>query len=196
MLDDAALNALFRHARSHNGWLPDEVPPALIHQLYELMKWGPTSVNCSPARFLFLSTPQAKERLRPHLAAGNVDKAMSAPVVVVIGHDLAFAERLPQLFPHNPGVRSAFEGEGLRAHAAQTALRNGTLQGAYLMMAARALGLDCGPLSGFDAPGVDETFWGGTQVRTNFLCCLGHGDAKRLFPRLPRLSFEEACQIL
>lgn len=168
----------------------------MLHRIYELMKWGPTSLNCSPARFLFLKSAQAKERLRPHLAAGNVEKALSAPVVVVIGHDLAFAERLPQLFPHNPGVKSAFEGEGQRSHAEQTAMRNGTLQGAYLMLAARALGLDCGPLSGFDAQRVDETFWSGTQVKTNFLCCMGHGDPARLFPRLPRLDFDEACRIL
>lgn len=196
MLDDAALNALFRHARSHNGWLGAGIAPDVLHRLYELMKWGPTSVNCSPARLLFLTTANAKELLRPHLAAGNVEKAMSAPVVVVIGHDLAFADRLPRLFPHNPGIKALFEGEDLRAHAEQTAMRNGTLQGAYLMLAARALGLDCGPLSGFDAQRVDETFWSGTQVKTNFLCCMGHGDPSRLFPRLPRLDFDEVCRIL
>lgn len=196
MLDDAALNALFRHARSHNGWLANEVSRATLHQIYDLMKWGPTSLNCSPARFLFLGTSLAKERLRPHLAAGNVDKAMSAPVVVIIGHDLAFFNSLPRLFPHNPDVKASFEGDALRSHTEETAMRNGTLQGAYLMFAARALGLDCGPLSGFNAQGVDDAFWSGTRVKTNFLCCIGHGDSTRLFPRLPRLAFDEACWIL
>ncbi len=196
MLDDAALDALFRHARSHNGWLDREVTEAELRRLYELMKWGPTSVNCSPARLLFLRTPQARERLRPHLAAGNVEKAMAAPVVVVIGYDLAFHEHIPRLFPHRPEAKAAFEGDRNRAHAEQTAFRNATLQGAYLMLAARAIGLDCGPMSGFDARGVDAEFWQGTQVRTDFLCGLGRGDPSRLFPRLPRMAFEDACQML
>ncbi|QHE86549.1 malonic semialdehyde reductase [Hydrogenophaga sp. BPS33] len=195
MIDDVAQDALFRHARSHNGWLDREVSTEQIHALYELLKWGPTSVNCSPARFLFLRTPLARERLRPHLAAGNVEKAMSAPVVVVVGYDLAFYEKVPQLFPHRPQAGAAFEGPQNQAHAEQTAFRNGSLQGAYLMLAARALGLDCGPMSGFDAAGVDATFWPGTQVKTNFLCGLGHGDPQRLFARLPRLTFDEACAI-
>lgn len=195
MMDDAAQDALFRRARSHNGWLDREVSEAQIHQLYELARWGPTSVNASPARFLFLRTPQARERLRPHLAAGNVDKALSAPVVVVVGYDLDFHKKIPQLFPHRPEAGAAFDGPQHQAHAEQTAFRNGTLQGAYLMLAARALGLDCGPMSGFDAQGVDAEFWSGTRVKTNFLCGLGHGDPSRLFPRLPRLAFAEACQI-
>lgn len=195
MIDDVAQDALFRHARSHNGWLDREVSTEQIHQLYELAKWGPTSVNGSPARFLFLRTPQARERLRPHLAAGNVDKALSAPVVVVIGYDLDFHEKIPQLFPHRPEARAAFDGPQHHTHTEQTAFRNGTLQGAYLMLAARALGLDCGPMSGFDAQGVDTEFWSGTRVKTNFLCGLGHGDPARLFPRLPRLAFDEACGI-
>lgn len=195
MIDDVAQGALFRDARSHNGWLDREVSTEQIHALYELLKWGPTSVNCSPARFLFLRTPQARERLRPHLAAGNVEKAMGAPVVVVIGYDLAFYDKIPQLFPHRPQAGAAFEGAQNQSHAELTAFRNGSLQGAYLMLAARALGLDCGPMSGFDAEGVDATFWAGTQVKTNFLCGLGQGDPARLFPRLPRLPFDEACAI-
>jgi 3-hydroxypropanoate dehydrogenase len=196
MMDDAAQDALFRRARSHNGWLDREVSEAQIHQLYKLARWGPTSVNASPARFLFLRTPQARERLRPHLAAGNVDKALSAPVVVVVGYDLDFHKKIPQLFPHRPEAGAAFDGPQLQAHAEQTAFRNGTLQGAYLMLAARALGLDCGPMSGFDAQGVDAEFWSGTRVKTNFLCGLGHGDPSRLFPRLPRLAFAESFLIL
>lgn len=195
MIDDAAQDALFRHARSHNGWLDRGVSTEQIHALYELMKWGPTSVNAAPARFLFLRTPQARERLRPHLAAGNVEKAMSAPVVVVVGYDVAFHEKIPQLFPHRPEAKAAFEGVSHEALAEQTAFRNGSLQGAYLMLAARALGLDCGPMSGFDAPGVDAAFWSGTRVKTNFLCGLGHGDPARLFPRLPRLAFDDACEL-
>jgi len=192
MISDAALDTLFRSARSHNGWLPRPVADATLHALYELVKWGPTSANCSPMRIVFVRSAQGRERLRPWLAPGNVDKTMGAPVTAVIGHDLAFHERLPRLFPHRPELRHGFEGPDNAAHAERTAFRNGSLQAGYFILAARALGLDCGPMSGFDAEGVDRTFWAGTAVRTNLLCNLGHGDPAKLFDRHPRLGFDEA----
>lgn len=195
-IPDPALDAVFRAARSHSVWAVDSVSDAELREVYELAKWGPTSVNGSPARFLFLRTAAAKVRLRPHLGAGNVDKVMKAPVTAIIGYDVDFHKRLPYLFPHNPAAPGWFAGDAKRAHAETTAFRNGTLQGAYLMLAARALGLDCGPMSGFDSDGVDREFWSGTSVRTNFLCALGHGDPARLFPRNPRLAFDEACELL
>ena len=194
MISDAALDTLFRSARSHNGWLPRPVADATLHALHELVKWGPTSANCSPMRIVFVRSAQGRERLRPWLAPGNVDKTMGAPVTAVIGHDLAFHERLPQLFPHRPELRYGFEGPDNAAHAERTAFRNGSLQAGYFILAARALGLDCGPMSGFDAEGVDRTFWAGTAVRTNLLCNLGHGDPAKLFDRHPRLGFDEACR--
>ncbi|GAA4354094.1 malonic semialdehyde reductase [Variovorax defluvii] len=188
-------DTLFRHARSHNGWTGEPIPDATLRELYELMKWGPTSVNCSPARFVFVRTPQAKERLKEALSPGNVDKAMSAPVVAIIGYDSRFYEQLPRLFPHNPGVKAWFEGEAKAAFAQTTALRNSSLQGGYLIAAARALGLDCGPMSGFDNAKVDAAFFAGTAVKSNFICALGHGDPARLHERGPRLAFEEACTL-
>lgn len=194
ILPDAALDTLFREARSHNRWLDKPVSRVTLQALYELLKWGPTSANCSPARFLFVTGPEAKARLEPHLSAGNVEKARTAPVVAIIGHDSRFYEKLPQLFPHNPAARDWFTGDEETARV--TAFRNGTLQGAYLMLAARALGLDCGPMSGFDTAGVDAEFFPDGRVRSNFLCALGHGDREGLFPRSPRLAFDEACTIL
>jgi 3-hydroxypropanoate dehydrogenase len=208
MLNDAALDVLFRTARSHSAWLERPVSDETLRQVYELMKWGPTSANASPARILFLRTPAAKERLRPALAPGNVEKTMSAPVTAIVAYDLHFYGKMPKLFPHNPGMRDLFANAPELVET--TARRNSTLQGAYLMMAARAVGLDCGPLSGFDNAKVDEEFFGaGTpcdgceeeffpvgHVKSNFLCNLGYGDPAKLHPRLPRLTFEEACTVL
>ena len=194
MISDSALDTLFRHARSHNGWLPHPVSDDQLRQLYELVKWGPTSANCAPLRIVFVRTEAGRERLRPLLSPGNVEKTMSAPVTAILGFDTAFHRELPRLFPHNPGLQATFVAPGQQAHAQATAFRNGSLQAGYLILAARALGLDCGPMSGFDAPAVDRAFWAGTAVRTNFLCNLGHGDPGRLFDRHPRLAFEEACR--
>ena len=184
---------LFDHARTHNGFTSETVPEALLRQLYELMKWGPTSANCSPARIVFVTTPEAKEKLLAGMSPGNVEKTRSAPVTAVIGMDLAFFEKLPQLFPH-ADAKSWFVGDPQKIEA--TAFRNSSLQGAYFIVAARALGLDCGPMSGFDAAKVDAAFWTGTQVKTNFICNLGRGDASKLMARSPRLTFEEACQLV
>jgi 3-hydroxypropanoate dehydrogenase len=192
-LDAAALDQLFNAARTHNGWLPRAVSDAQLHALYDLMKMAPTSANCSPARIVFVRSVEGKERLRPALAPGNVDKTMSAPVTAIIAHDMAFYEKLPQLFPH-ADARSWFVGKP--EFSATAAFRNGSLQGAYLMLAARAIGLDCGPMSGFDNARVDAEFFAGTPVRSNFLCNLGYGDVSKLFPRSPRLSFDEACRIV
>lgn len=207
-VNDECLDQLFRHARSHNGWLDRKVDDALLVELYELAKWGPTSANGCPARMVFLRTPQAKQRLLPALNPGNVEKTLAAPVTAIIGYDVRFFDRLPQLFPHNPAVRSWFEGNPELVEL--TALRNSSLQGAYFMIAARALGLDCGPMSGFDHAIVDREFFAcgerdsgfeqesspGGHVKSNFLCNLGYGDPEKLFPRNPRLSFAEACVLL
>jgi 3-hydroxypropanoate dehydrogenase len=192
-LDDRALDTLFRTARTHNGWRPQGVGEAQLRAIYELAKWGATSANCSPGRFVFVVSEQAKEKLKPALIPGNVEKTMAAPATVIIGYDLAFYEHLPKLFPHTD-ARSWFAGDD--ALIQTTAFRNGTLQGAYLMLAARALGLDCGPMSGFDNAKVDAAFFAGTQVKSNFLCSLGHGDPAKLFDRSPRFSFEEVCRIV
>ena len=184
---------LFTQARTQSGYLDQAVPDSLLHQLYELLKWGPTSANCSPARFVFVRSAQAKARLVECMSEGNRAKVAQAPVSVIIGMDLLFHDHLPQLFPHTD-ARSWFAGKP--AHIESTALRNSSLQGAYLMLAARALGLDCGPMSGFDAARLDAAFWAGTAVRSNFVCALGHGDAAQLKPRGPRLSFEQACQLV
>jgi len=207
LLNDEALDTIFRKARTHNGWLDKPVSDDLLHRLYDLMKWGPTSANCSPARILFLRTAEAKERLKPALSAGNLEKTMQAPVTAIIAHDLKFYEQLPRLFPHNPGAREWFTGSAEFALA--TAFRNGTLQGAYFIIAARSLGLDCGPMSGFDNAKVDAEFFPeavpdpestetppSSVVKSNFLCNLGYGDQAKLFPRGPRLTFDEACKIL
>jgi len=208
LLNDEALDTIFRQARTHNGWLDKPVSDDLLRQLYELMKWGPTSANCSPARILFLRTPEAKQRLKPALSAGNLEKTMQAPVTAIIGYDLKFYEQLPRLFPSNPGAREWFTSSP--EFARTTAFRNGTLQGAYLIIAARSLGLDCGPMSGFDNAKVDQEFFpepvvelesaGETPapmlLKSNFLCNLGYGDPSKLHPRGPRLSFAEACQLL
>jgi 3-hydroxypropanoate dehydrogenase len=185
---------LFEDARTQNGFLPDPVSDETLRRIYELMKWGPTSANCSPARFLFVRSPEAKAKLAPCMSAGNRAKTLQAPVTAIIGMDMAFYEKLPQLFPHDQTARSWFEGKP--EVIAATAFRNGSLQGAYFMLAARAHGVDCGPMSGFDAPQVDAAFWAGTTVQTNFICNLGKGDPSKVFPRSPRLTFEEACTVL
>ena len=184
---------LFDNARTHNGFSPEPIPEATLHQLYDMMKWGPTSANCSPARFIFITTPEAKAKLLEAMSPGNQDKTRSAPVTVIVGMDMAFYEQLPKLFPHADAT-SWFVGNQPMIDA--TAFRNSSLQGAYLIVAARALGLDCGPMSGFDPAKVDAAFWAGTTVKTNFIVNLGHGDASKLFGRSPRLSFEEACKLV
>jgi 3-hydroxypropanoate dehydrogenase len=207
-LDDQALDLLFRQARTHTAWLDTPVSDDLLRQLYEVMKWGPTSANSCPARFLFLRSKKAKQRLLPALAPGNVDKTMTAPVTVIVAYDLTFYEKLPTLFPHSPGMRKLFAENPQLVEV--TAKRNSSLQGAYLLMAARALGLDCGPMSGFDHAKVDDEFFGAGKecegceqeffpaghVKSNFLCNLGYGDRSKLAPRSPRLAFSEACTVL
>jgi nitroreductase len=193
MLDEDALKRLFLEARSQNGFLDKPVDEAMLTALYELMKFGPTSANCSPLRVIFLVSPEAKKTLLPALSPGNVGKAMSAPVVAVLGHDLHFFRHAARLFPHRPGVFDGFAADP--ALAETTAFRNGTLQAAYLMIAARALGLDCGPMSGFDEAAVNRLFFPEGDVRVNFLCNLGYGDTGKIFPRLPRLSFPNVCAI-
>ena len=183
---------LFDNARTHNGFAPEPVPEATLRQLYDLMKWGPTSANCSPARIVFVSSPDGKEKLLACVTPGNFEKTKQAPVTAIIGMDLEFHEKLPQLFPH-VDARAWFVGKP--AMIQDSAFRNSSLQGAYLIIAARALGLDCGPMSGFDGAKVDAEFWAGTAVKTNFICTLGRGNPAKVFARSPRLSFAEACRI-
>lgn len=193
MLDDAALNLLFTQARTHNAWQARTIESDLLERLYALTKMAPTSANCSPARFVFVQSAAAKARLKPTLLESNVDKTMSAPVTVIVGSDQAFYEQLPKLFPH-ADAKSWFVGNQALIEA--TAFRNSSLQGAYLMLAARALGLDCGPMSGFDQAKVDAEFFAGTTIKSNFLINIGYGDVDALFPRSPRLSFADACQVV
>ena len=192
-LGDAALKQLFTEARTHNAWLDRPVEDALLKRLVDLMKAAPTSANCSPARIVFVKSKEAKERLKPCLAPGNVDKTMSAPVTAIIGMDMEFHETLPRLFPH-ADARSWFAGKPELIEA--TAFRNSSLQGGYLIIAARALGLDTGALSGFDAAKVEQSFFPGGTIKANFLCNLGYGDSSALFPRSPRFAFEEFCSIV
>jgi 3-hydroxypropanoate dehydrogenase len=207
MVDEKALDSLFREARSYTKWQLRPVTDQTLRDLYDLLKWAPTSANSGPARFAFLRSKEAKERLRPALAPLNVEKTMTAPVTVIVAYDLKFYEHLPKLFPQNPGMAKLFEGN---PELETIAKRNSSLQGAYLIMAARALGLDCGPMSGFDLAKVDEEFFAAGKpcfgcdqeffpeghVKTNFLCNLGYGDQSSLHPRLPRLPFSEACSLL
>jgi 3-hydroxypropanoate dehydrogenase len=202
-LSEDGLDLLFRNARSHNVWRDQAVSDATLRTLYDLVRWGPTSANSCPARILFLRSPEAKQRLLPALNPGNVEKTLQAPVTAIIGYDLDFHEQLPRLFPHNPGVRDWFAGQPQLIQT--SAMRNSSLQGGYFILAARALGLDCGPLSGFDEAKVDQAFFANGQhhghftagrVKSNFICNLGYGDHAQLFPRSPRLSFEEACVLL
>jgi 3-hydroxypropanoate dehydrogenase len=207
-VDPRGLDLLFREARTHSGWLDKPVPDELLRELYELLKWAPTSSNGNPARFLFIRTKAGKDRLRPALAPANVEKTMTAPVTVIVAYDLTFYEKLDKLFPHAPTMAAYFASNPDVAET--TAKRNSSLQGAYLILAARALGLDCGPMSGFENAKVDEEFFGAGNpcqdcdqeffpighVKSNFLCNLGYGDHSKLHARLPRLAFDEACTLL
>ena len=193
MLNDTTIETLFTQARTHNAWLDKTVTDAQLHQIYDLMRWGPTSANCSPARIVFIKTPEAKAQLLECMAPGNIEKTRAAPVTAIIGMDMAFYDKLPQLFPH-ADAKSWFEGNQPLIDA--TAFRNSSLQGGYFIMAARTVGLDCGPMSGFDPEKINATFFSGTSVKANFICNLGYGDATALFTRSPRLSFIEACRVL
>jgi 3-hydroxypropanoate dehydrogenase len=192
-LPSQEFDRLFLEARSQNGYLPTPVADSVLERLYAIVRMGPTSMNCSPARFAFVRSAAERQRLLACVAPANVAKIEQAPVTVIIGMDLGFVDTLPKLFPHRD-VTPMFRDNDALVHA--TAFRNSSLQGGYLIVAARALGLDCGPMSGFDAARVDAAFWAGTRVRTNFICTLGHGDPAKVFPRLPRLAFDEACRML
>jgi 3-hydroxypropanoate dehydrogenase len=192
-LDDAALRALFLDARTHNAWKPQPVADATLHAVVDLMKWAPTSVNCSPARIVFVSSPEAKAKLMPLVMPGNVDKTKAAPVTAIVAYDLDFPDTLPKLFP-TADAKSWFAGN--EEFTRVSAVRNGTLQGGYFILAARAMGLDCGPMSGFDNAGVDAAFFAGTNIKSNFLCNLGYGDPAGLYPRGPRFSFDEIARII
>jgi 3-hydroxypropanoate dehydrogenase len=207
LLNNEALGTLFREARTHNAWLQRSVSDETLRQLYDLVKWGPTSANGLPMRVLFLRTPEAKERLRPALMPGNVAKTMAAPVTAIVAYDELFYKKMPELFPHNPGMGDFFANSPELADI--TAFRNGTLQGAYLILAARAVGMDCGPMSGFDNGKVDAEFFPAPaaeagehdvqpagRIKSNFLCNLGYGDTAALDPRNPRLEFDEVCTLL
>ncbi len=193
VLSDQTLDQLFREARTHSVWLSKPVPIELLRETYDLLRWGPTSANSSPARFVFLTTPAAKERLKPALSPANIDKTIAAPVTVIVAWDTKFYDKLPKLFPHFD-MRPIFAGNP--ALSDETALRNSSLEGGYLIMAARALGLDCGPMSGFDQSKLNAEFFPDGKWKANFLCNLGYGDPTKLFQRNPRLDFEEACVIL
>jgi 3-hydroxypropanoate dehydrogenase len=192
-IDAAAWTALFTEARSQNGWIDKPVGESLLQELYEIARMGPTSMNCQPARFVFLSTDAAKARLLPALMPGNVEKTRTAPVVAIVAYDSRFFDEMPRIW-HNPAARDMFSGNA--ALAASTAFRNGSLQGGYMMLAARGLGLDCGPMSGFATDKVDAEFFADGSWKTNFLCGLGHGDPAKLMARQRRLPFEDACRIL
>jgi 3-hydroxypropanoate dehydrogenase len=193
-LDQGALDTLFFTARTHNGWQPKDIPDSVLKELHDTFRWGPTSANSCPARFVFVKSKEAKERLKPHLDKGNQEKTMQAPVTVLIGYDLKFYEKFDKLSPHNPaGPRSWFEGNEPKIK--ETAFRNSSLQGAYLIMAARALGLDCGPMSGFNPSGVQKEFFS-TDVVPNFICSLGYGIPEKVYPRAPRFEFSESSKIV
>ena len=192
-LDQAVLDQIFLDAHTHNAWQDKPVPDELLHRLHDTLRMGPTSANSCPARIVFVKSREAKEKLDPALMEGNRAKSMAAPVTAIIGYDLRFYERMGKLFPNAPDARNWFDKDEQTAFT--NAFRNGTLQGAYLIIAARALGLDCGPMSGFDNALVDQLFFAGTSVKSNFLCNLGYGDPKGVYPRNPRLEFDEACRI-
>jgi 3-hydroxypropanoate dehydrogenase len=193
ILSDQDLDTIFRQARSYNAWADKPITDVQIEAIYDLVRMGPTSANCSPARFVFVRSAEQKQKLADCVSAGNTQKVLSSACTVIIGMDMAFADKLPQLFPHNPGAKDWFASPPVKE---ATAFRNSTLQGAYLIIAARALGLDCGPMSGFDAAKVDAAFFAGTEIKANFLCALGTGTQENLFERSPRLAFAEACRIL
>jgi 3-hydroxypropanoate dehydrogenase len=192
-LDDPALDQIFRNARTRNGWRSETLPEAVLRQVYDLAKWGPTAANSSPARYVFVTSPEAKEKLGSVASGSNAVKIKAAAATVIVGYDLDFVEILPRLFPHAPKMKDAISDPVV---VEQMAFRNSSLQGAYLIIAARSLGLDCGPMSGFDNAKVDKLFFAGTRIKSNFICSIGHGTEENLFPRLPRLSFEEACSVV
>lgn len=192
-ISDEAMDILFRDARSHNGWLDKPVSDAQLHEAYALMKMGPTSANSCPARIVFVRSHTGKERLKPCMSEGNISKVMTAPVVAIIGMDMEFYEHLPRLFPHTD-ARSWYAGKPEKI--VDTSFRNSSLQGAYFILAARSIGLDCGPMSGFDADKLAKEFFPDGRVKPNFICALGYGDTQFLFPRLPRFSFDEVCTII
>jgi 3-hydroxypropanoate dehydrogenase len=193
-LDTDSLDLILREARTHNGWTSEPVSDETLRQLFDVMKMGPTSANCSPARIVFVRSESAKQRLSPALSSGNRTKTMAAPVTAILGYDLHFYDQLPFLFPHDQSARSWFTSSEKLAF--ETAFRNATLQGAYFIVAARAFGLDAGPMSGFDNAKVDAEFFAGTSVKSNFICALGHGDPSKVFKRSPRFRFEDVCQVL
>ena len=195
MLDDKSLDKILRDARTHNGFQDRPVTDDQLRAIHEIMKWGPTSANSQPARIIFVRTPEGKEKLRPALSAGNTAKTMSAPVTAIVAYDTRFYEHLPRTFPHDQTAQSWFSGPGKEEVAFLTAFRNGTLQGAYLIIAARSLGLDVGAMSGFDNAKVNEAFFPDGRFKSNFLCNIGYGDPSKLFNRSPRLSFEDACTL-
>lgn len=192
-LSDVSLDQLFRKARTQNGWNDTPLAPRQLEALYDLLKFGPTSANTSPARFVFVCSVEGRERLAKHAFGPNAEKIRKAPCTAIIGHDLNFLDQMPQLFPHNPTMLDGLKGTPMLD---SFMLRNSSLQGAYLMLAARALGLDCGPMSGFDQNGVDEAFFSDSSIRSNFICSLGHGNGEQIFPRLPRLTFDDACKVV
>ena len=192
-LDTTALEQLFLSARTVNVWTDKPVSDTQVRTLYDLMKMGPTSANCSPARFVFIQSRTGKEKLATMMMPGNDEKVLAAPVTVIIGTDIGFAAKLPELFPHNPDAVNWFDDPKVRD---ETAVRNATLQGGYLIMAARAMGLDCGPMSGFDADQVKKTYFDGTTIHPNFICSIGYGSEEGIFPRSPRLSFDDACTVI
>ncbi len=193
MLDDISIDKILREARSQNGFLDKPVSDDQLRRIYDILKWGPTSSNSQPGRFVFIRTREGKEKLRPALSAGNTDKTMAAPVTAIVAYDTQFYEHLPRTFPHNLTAQSWFSGPGKEDVAFKTAFRNGSLQGAYLMIAVRSIGLDVGAMSGFDNAKVDAAFFPDGRFKSNFLCNIGYGDKSKLFNRNPRLGFEDAC---
>ncbi len=194
MNDLNKIKDLFINGRTHNDWIEKDVPDSLLHELYNLMKWGPTSANCSPARITFIKSQEAKNRLVKYLIESNIEKTISAPVTAIIAYDTKFYEFIPKLFPHNPEAKEWFSGS--EEFAEVTAFRNSSLQGAYFILAARTLGLDCGPMSGFDNVGIDNEFFSESDFKSNFICNIGYGDHNKLFDRSPRFDFDEVCKIL
>ena len=194
VFDLKSKNLIFKEARTHNDWLDQDISNDILKEIYDLMKWGPTSANCSPARIIFVKSKVSKDRLLPFVIESNLEKTKSAPVTAIIGYDINFHDHLPKLFPHNLDAQNWFNHS--IDIAEETAFRNGSMQGAYFIIAARALGLDCGPMSGFDKEGVDNEFFRGTNIKSNFLCNLGYGDKTKLFERSPRFKFNEICEII
>ena len=196
MLDDKGLDLLFRNARSQNGFTTDPVSDEKLRQLYEVVKWAPSTMNIQPMRIVFIRSAEARQKLAPALSPGNLDKTLAAPVCAIVAWDTRYFENLPRMFAHRPQAIDLFKGPEKAAHAEKTAFRNGSMQGGYFILAARAIGLDCGPMSGFDNAKVDAAFFPDGLWKSNFLCTLGKGDASKVMPRLPRLTFEEACRIV